>query len=463
MDDDAPLTPPADTASASDSLPSWHANGSSNGSSATRGSNAAPEIATDRGSDGDDEAFLGELARAMKGAAAAERGRVAEDTDRRRADHIASIHARRDSEAQRIRELAEQDRNGIDAWAQAELQRIQQERERRTAGVEDDLQKSLSEHRTRIEWEIARVEEAITSYRSEVDAFFASLDRETDPVAIAQHAGRRPAFPALDALTATLAPAPSAPADAGDATDATAAGEPGATADAETQADPVADATTPAPEAESDTIEPVAVGPGLDTSDASDTETPSATDEATATPDAADEPVATTDAGTDSETAPAEAPAAAEAATSAADAEAPAPVAEASASVEAGTGVEAMAEVTPVVASIDTSPETTGIGVMEPLSSQKLAEAWAAWNRSTAAADDRLLAARRAVERAEGDAAAEAAAEVGSNRPAGAYVEPGDAVGAAASGDNRGNAPFSSGPGFARMSWLRRDKDHSAG
>jgi hypothetical protein len=51
-------------------------------------------------------------------------------------------------------------------------------------------------------------------------------------------------------------------------------------------------------------------------------------------------------------------------------------------------------------------------------------------------------------------------AEVAST-PAGAYVEPAEPVGAASGSDSRPSGPFSSGPGFSRMSWLRRDKDRT--
>ncbi|HET9613264.1 MAG TPA: hypothetical protein VFP22_00510 [Candidatus Limnocylindrales bacterium] len=447
MDDDAPLTTPDEAPTTSDAMPSWHANGSTNGlSTASSTTSTTDPAATDVAPDDEDAAFLSELARAMKGAAAAERARVAEDTDRRRADHIAAIHARRDSEAQRIRELAEQDRKGIDAWAEAELQRIQQERERRTTGVEDDLQKSLAEHRTRIEWEIARVEEAIRSYRSDVDAFFASLDHETDPVTIAQHAGRRPTFPALDSLTATAVATTTAPeTEAPDSKDTPTAST--------TAADTATDADTTVSTGDAEGVEPVAVGPGLDGQDevvadadqpAAEAENSTAADSGPDVPDVAPVAIAADEVAAEPTNAIAE------------SADAPAsPAAE-----PAETQVSAVAET--VAPTIDTSPETTGIGVMEPLSSQKLAEAWAAWNRSTAVVDPRLAEARRAVEQAEGDAAAEANAEVASTRPAGAYLEPGEAVGAAASGENRSGAPFSTGPGFARMSWLRRDKDHSS-
>ena len=168
---------------------------------------ATPEVAAD-GADGadaadaadDGAAFLAELVRAMQTTAGAERARVGEDTDRRREAHLAAIQARRESEAQRMRELADADLAAIDAWAEEERQRIQAEHDRRAAALRDDLEVSLTQHGAQIDREVEAVEAAITTYRGEVDAFFTSLDAETDPVAIARHASSRPAFPALDAI-----------------------------------------------------------------------------------------------------------------------------------------------------------------------------------------------------------------------------------------------------------------------
>jgi hypothetical protein len=154
----------------------------------------APE-STDDGS-----AFLAELARAMQSTAAAERARVSDDTDHRRDAHVAEIHARRDAEIERMRELADQDSRAVDAWAERERQRIQQERERRIQDLQADLERSLAEHRAKIDRETGGVEAAIAAYRIEVDEYFAALDRETDPVALAQRAGRRPVFPDLTAI-----------------------------------------------------------------------------------------------------------------------------------------------------------------------------------------------------------------------------------------------------------------------
>ncbi|HSL32757.1 MAG TPA: hypothetical protein VK871_03850 [Candidatus Limnocylindrales bacterium] len=150
-------------------------------------------------------AFLTELVRAMHATIDAERERAAEETERRREEHVATIHARRDAETERMRELADEDLSAVDAWAETERERIQAERDRRAAAVRADLELSLTEHKSQIDREIEAVDEAVSAYRAEVDAFFADLDRETDPVAIAQHARRRPEFPTLDAIAQRVA------------------------------------------------------------------------------------------------------------------------------------------------------------------------------------------------------------------------------------------------------------------
>lgn len=150
-------------------------------------------------------AFLTELVRAMHATIDAERERAGQETDRRREEHVATIHARRDAETERMRELADEDLRAVDAWAETERNRIQAERDQRAAAVRADLELSLTEHKSQIDREVDAVDEAVSAYRAEVDAFFADLDRETDPVAIAQHATRRPEFPTLDAIAQRVA------------------------------------------------------------------------------------------------------------------------------------------------------------------------------------------------------------------------------------------------------------------
>jgi hypothetical protein len=158
-------------------------------------------------SDADDgTAFLADLARAMQTTAAAEQARNVEGTDQRRQTHIDAIRAREALEAEELRELAKEDVHGIDAWSDGEIKRIKLERERRIAARREQLQIRLEEHRTVIGREVENVEAAIGVYRAEIDLYFQRLGSETDPVAIARHAGTRPAFPVLELIGPEDAP-----------------------------------------------------------------------------------------------------------------------------------------------------------------------------------------------------------------------------------------------------------------
>ena len=182
---------------------------------------------------GDSSDFLTELARAMQTTAGLQRARTTEETDHRRQTYIDAVRSREAEQAASIRDLAAKDMSAIDAWADGETKRIQAERERRAAELNKDLETSLSEHHAKIDREIEIIETAIASYRAEVTTFFENLDRETDPVAIAQQAARRPVFPDLEAAGAdsvatadSEAATPSEASAAAVATDATEAGIP---------------------------------------------------------------------------------------------------------------------------------------------------------------------------------------------------------------------------------------------
>lgn len=108
-----------------------------------------------------------------------------------------------------MRELAAEDVQAIEAWVEVETARIQLERERRATAVREDLETSLAEHGSKIDREIETLERAISIYRAQVEAFFDSLDGETDPILIAQKAASRPLFPTLGAATVTVAAASS--------------------------------------------------------------------------------------------------------------------------------------------------------------------------------------------------------------------------------------------------------------
>ena len=151
----------------------------------------------------DRTAFLADLAQAMQTTADRERTRIDEDIARRRTAHLETISGRRDTQAAEIRGLAADDLKAIDEWARGERQRIDQERQQRATALQADLETSLAEHNSKIDGEIEAVEGAIAGYRTEVDAFFAKMNAETDAVEIARLARLRPEFPDLAAISAT--------------------------------------------------------------------------------------------------------------------------------------------------------------------------------------------------------------------------------------------------------------------
>jgi len=174
----------------------WEATGPFSTNGSEWGGTAVAEVPAEAELD-DRTKFLGDLARVMQATAAAEQARNAEGTEQRRQAHIDSIRARETLEAEELRELAEQDVTGIDAWSEGEIERIKLERERRIASRREQLQTRLEEHRSVIAREVVAVEAAVAAYRAEIDRYFGRLGTETDPVAIARHAGDQPKFPEL--------------------------------------------------------------------------------------------------------------------------------------------------------------------------------------------------------------------------------------------------------------------------
>lgn len=178
----------------------WETNGSHSANGSDQGNIAVANDETgDHGLD-DRAKFLSDLTRVMQTTAATEAARNAEGTEQRRQAHLATIRAREASEADELRELAKIDIKDIDGWSDEEVKRIKAERERRIATRREQLQHRLEEHRGVISREIDAVEAAIGAYRVKVDAFFARINSETDPIAIAREAGNQPQFPDLDQI-----------------------------------------------------------------------------------------------------------------------------------------------------------------------------------------------------------------------------------------------------------------------
>ena len=183
-----PETPVDEPASPTAALPAEPPASDASPTPSTAGPDAEPDDAA---------GFVAGLVRAVRETATLERSRVGEDIERRRQSRVDSIRAREASEVALMRELADEDMQAIDAWAEGETRRIQLEHERRAAELREDLAASLVEHRQKIDGLVEAVEAAIAAHRVEVDAFFDRLEGETDLVEIARLAAARPLFPAL--------------------------------------------------------------------------------------------------------------------------------------------------------------------------------------------------------------------------------------------------------------------------
>src|SRR4051812_2038879 len=164
-----------------------------------RGVTHPPEDAAD---------FPGRLARAMQAAARSHRIRVTEEVELRRVAVLAAIRDERRADALRAQQAAAKNGRAVDAWAATAQRQIKGERQRRKAELAADLRRTLREQNRQVERRVKRVEAALAAHRAELDAFFDAIDRERDPLTIAQRARRRPAFPDLEA---TMSPPPAQP------------------------------------------------------------------------------------------------------------------------------------------------------------------------------------------------------------------------------------------------------------
>ena len=144
--------------------------------------------------------FLADLARAMQAAASAQKKHIADVAEERKKAHIDAVHKRETTENEELREVSSGDVKGIEAWATAEIERIRLERQRRIAARKTELEEQLEQHHSMIESEIGAVEAAVVAYHQEVDSFFARLDLQADPIAIAETARNLPPFPALETI-----------------------------------------------------------------------------------------------------------------------------------------------------------------------------------------------------------------------------------------------------------------------
>lgn len=146
----------------------------------------------------DSGAFQVELAKMMHAAARTEHDRILGEVERRGAAHMEGVRSSGTADHDQLRTKADEVVAGIEAWAEAEVERIRLERQRRIDAHRQELEARLEWQASLVDREVAGVEAGVREYREQIDAFFARLDAESDPATIAALATRVPAMPRLD-------------------------------------------------------------------------------------------------------------------------------------------------------------------------------------------------------------------------------------------------------------------------
>ena len=154
----------------------------------------------------DDADFPKRFVPAMHEAARSYRARLAEELELRRLAVMTGIRDERRAEAVTARRAAAQNRRAVDAWAATAQRQIKTERQRRKVEIQADLRRTLRVQNQKAEQRVKDIEAALAAYGAEVEAFFDAIERERDPLTIAQRARQTPAFPALDVPTSTDEP-----------------------------------------------------------------------------------------------------------------------------------------------------------------------------------------------------------------------------------------------------------------
>lgn len=146
--------------------------------------------------------FLDELTRVMHTTAERQRAQIAADLAATASAQGQKARSHGAAEADELRRLSEQDANQIRGLAMIEIDRIRAEAERQVGERQERLTANLGQHASIVEAEVRGIDQAAERYLQELDAFFARLEQETDPVEIARLADHLPAQPDFEAARA---------------------------------------------------------------------------------------------------------------------------------------------------------------------------------------------------------------------------------------------------------------------
>lgn len=102
--------------------------------------------------------------------------------------------------AEAIRRQAEDDLTAIKDWSKTEIARIREEAETKTETRKTTRESELTAHAAAVDGRVGEIQEAVTLYRTEMDAYFGNLASEDDPARLATMAEAMPEPPPLNAL-----------------------------------------------------------------------------------------------------------------------------------------------------------------------------------------------------------------------------------------------------------------------
>jgi hypothetical protein len=156
------------------------------------------------GGDGKSTRFVAELVRAMQAAAEQNRDAVMAQFRSDSKTFLESVTERAGVEANELRRVADEDLAAIREWSKAEIARIKAESDERVAERRSDLNRQLEEHTSLVELQMQKLRARIQGFEDEMERFFAKVNSEQDPRALAATAQGMPEPPDLPTTDAEV-------------------------------------------------------------------------------------------------------------------------------------------------------------------------------------------------------------------------------------------------------------------
>jgi hypothetical protein len=169
-----------------------------------QGTQAADAGAGAPGADGKSTRFVAELVRAMQAAAEQNRDGLMAQFRSDSKTFLERVTERAGVEANELRRVADEDLAAIREWSKAEIARIKAESDERVAERRNDLNRQLEEHTSLVELQMQKLRARIQGFEDEMERFFARVNSEQDPSALAATAQAMPQPPDLPTTDAEV-------------------------------------------------------------------------------------------------------------------------------------------------------------------------------------------------------------------------------------------------------------------